>query len=634
MSEDKLRSEPVSGLPDPVAMGMALSRVSAGLDDELAGYLHDQRHHLHEQLKQLHLDIWEKFLGVFLRLATAVVGVAAASAVAWLIWDASNSNGLLIEPFSVPPDLATRGLTGEVVAARVLDRLTWMQSQTNTARPARSYANAWGEHGIKLEIPETGISLNELDNWLRQKLGHDLRVTGEIVRTPAGISITARAGDQGAETVNGSEGDLDTLVRQVAESVYRMTQPYRYAAYLLRHENKPAQALPIFKSLALSGSPDDRLWSYNMWGVAVGTLEGNAAGLEMYRQAVAAEPEAIGTYDNLSGSLGNIGRYEEALHVTQEELARLNDGRQRYIPGANIPRIEERIRHALERMLGAYRDALPAAEQAYRSGQPGIPAATLLNTVVTNQIGAHEISAAQNNLASFFPDADPDRLPVAFARQWGLIAAARQDWTGVRPLAVATSRYLRNRPKDKSYMQDATAPLLALAQARLGNFAEAERIIAPTADACDPCLIARGQVAELRHQPARADFWFARAAGAAPSFPFAFYEYGQVLLGRGKPDDAIGQFTAANRKSPHFADALEGWGEALMAKNQSHLALAKFEEANKYAPNWGRLHLKWGEALVYSRKPEQAKAEFARAAALDLTPSEKAELARQAPRQT
>ena len=64
-----------------------------------------------------------------------------------------------------------------------------------------------------------------------------------------------------------------------------------------------------------------------------------------------------------------------------------------------------------------------------------------------------------------------------------------------------------------------------------------------------------------------------------------------------------------------------------MAKNQSHLALAKFAAANKDAPNWGRLHLKWGEALVYAGKRDEAKAQFARAAALDLTPSEASELA-------
>ena len=66
-----------------------------------------------------------------------------------------------------------------------------------------------------------------------------------------------------------------------------------------------------------------------------------------------------------------------------------------------------------------------------------------------------------------------------------------------------------------------------------------------------------------------------------------------------------------------------------MAKNQSHLAVAKFAEAEKYAPNWGRLHLKWGEALAYAGKKAEAAKHFARAAQFDLTPSEKAELARQ-----
>ena len=100
------------------------------------------------------------------------------------------------------------------------------------------------------------------------------------------------------------------------------------------------------------------------------------------------------------------------------------------------------------------------------------------------------------------------------------------------------------------------------------------------------------------------------------------------MLARGKPDAAIEQFKRAKKLGPKFADPLEGWGEALMAKNQSHLALAKFAEAEKYAPNWGRLHLKWGEALVYAGTKDEAKAQFARAAALDLTPSEKSELAR------
>src|SRR5271154_2840993 len=119
MAEEKSAESAQSTDGAIAAASLALSGASRA---EADAFLRDQRHHLHEQLKQLHLDIWEKWLGLFLRAATAVVGVAAAGAVGFLVWGAANSDGLRVEPFSVPPDLAARGLTGQVVAARVIDR--------------------------------------------------------------------------------------------------------------------------------------------------------------------------------------------------------------------------------------------------------------------------------------------------------------------------------------------------------------------------------------------------------------------------------------------------------------------------------------------------------------------------------
>ena len=171
-------------------------------------------------------------------------------------------------------------------------------------------------------------------------------------------------------------------------------------------------------------------------------------------------------------------------------------------------------------------------------------------------------------------------------------------------------------------------PQLALAKAHLGDLAGAQTLIATSPADCYGCVQIRGLIASEAKQYGNADYWFARAVELAPSIPMAYADWGQSFLTRGKPDEAIAQFTLAHQKGPHFADPLEGWGEALMAKNQSHLALAKFAEAEKYAPNWGRLHLKWGEALGYTGHKDEAKKQFARAAALDLSAGDKAELVR------
>ena len=104
--------------------------------EEADAFLKDQReliciqkHHLHEQFKQLRLSIWEKRTGVLLRMATAIVGVAVAGFFGLMVWDAAHSSGLIVEPFAVPSDMAAKGLTGQVVASKMLDKLSAMRGR-------------------------------------------------------------------------------------------------------------------------------------------------------------------------------------------------------------------------------------------------------------------------------------------------------------------------------------------------------------------------------------------------------------------------------------------------------------------------------------------------------------------------
>jgi tetratricopeptide (TPR) repeat protein len=585
----------------------------------------DQRHHLHEQFKHLHLSVWEKQLSVLLRVATAVVGIAFAAAVGAMVWDAAHSNGLLIEPFSVPPDLAQRGMTGQVVATKLLDRLVAMQAQTNSARPAKSYTNAWGEHGIKLEIPETGVSLAELNNWLREKLGHDARISGEVVRSAKGLTLTGRTDDARAPGVSGAEEDIDALMDRLAEQIYASTQPFRFGMYLTG-KGRTDEALVIFRRLALTGGREDSVWAYPRWGVAVANRDGADAGLRILRQAIKIDPDSIGAYDQTRLIQFDKGLLEQGLQTSRAQLSHLLDGHQTYVAPADVP-FRKRFAEAINSFtLGAYGDSLPVWEELSRKPFPGIyPAAGPVQRAIA-LLFMHDIAAARAALDDVH-NLVPDGIP-GFDRNFASEEShSLQDWTAA---LAADTRYLALIRQDFRRASPATPPAALLAQslAHLGRFAEAQQAIGPTAADCYLCLVARAQIVSLKGESGRADYWFTRAAAVGPSLPFAEYEWGRTLLVRGKPDEAIAKFTIANKKVPHFADPLEGWGEALMAKNQSHLALAKFAEAEKYAPNWGRLHLKWGEALVYSGKKDEAKAQFARAAALDLTQSEKAELAR------
>jgi tetratricopeptide (TPR) repeat protein len=627
----------VSGNPDTAGLAIDLAMEEARADSfhrakvdaffdkqiHLAGI---QEHHLREQFKQLRLTIWEKRMGVLLRVATAFIGLAVATGFAVMLWQASHSTALLIEPFAVPPDMAARGMTGEVIANRLLDRLTDMQAQTMTRRSPRSYASDWGRQGIKVDIPETGLSLTEVDGFLRNKLGQETHVTGDIVRTDTGIMMTARAGDSSSASLSGAEANLEGLIQQAAESIYRKTQPYRYAVYV-RGQGRILEAIAVFKTLAVPTAPPiEQQFALNALGLQAEISDGIDAAIALFQKSLSSADAYAVVYSNFAQALVYKGQTERALPYFETGVNRLGGAYEGAVRADIVPFIRLGYQAQLDRVAGAFHDAAAKEAQAI-SRDFGILAAGV--DLARSLAGEHDISAARAALADnagagFYKEiAQFQQLEVRF-----VVDAAAQDWKRIPSRLVAVETLTRQYPGFRSIVPTTIMPLVALAQAHLGEFAAAEKTIVATSSDCDLCLLARGQIANLQGRQALAGSWFARALAHAPTLPFAETEWGEALLTRGKSEAAIEKFQLASKKGPHFADPLEGWGEALMAKNQSHLALPKFAEAEKYAPNWGRLHLKWGEALVWAGKADEAKAQFARAATLDLTPAEKQELAK------
>ena len=620
---------------DPVAASLALDGASRDAADAFLktqrGLIADQRHHLNQQfehvLKQLRLKVWEQRLGVLLRLATAFTGLAIAAGIAFMIWDASQSSGLLIEPFSVPPDRAARGLTGEVVAAKLLDQLSQMQAETNSARAAQSYTNDWGRSGLKLDIPETGISFTELDGFLREKLGHDIHITGEIVRTASGVSLTARAGGAGAESATGPEADLDALMQKSAESIYRLTQPFRYGMYLASHD-RLVEAIAVFQAVAKTGSRQDRAWAYPYWGLLAGEEDGIAAELPLLQKALNQEPDNLQAYLVAGTAHDRTGLPEQALRDWQQTFRLLSNDSLGMYSAVAASRLKPEAQGQLDLETGDFHDA--AQEQAiYIRSAPA--AAPIVSAALAGvEADGHDLAAARAALAdtaSYQLDFQHGATLLQIIRATMLIDSEAQDWAGVLSDADAIGPMLQKYPGMRSFLPTVTAPLMSYAEARLGRISAAESRIAATPADCYDCLIARARIAELQGQHAQADGWFARAIDGQKSIPFAYAAWGQALLERGDNDGAIAKFTLANQKGPKFADPLEGWGETLMKQNHSGQALAKFTEAEKYAPNWGHLHLKWGEALVYAGQKDEAQKQFSVAAGLDLSAADKTELA-------
>jgi tetratricopeptide (TPR) repeat protein len=634
--------------PNPTAVAVALGAARAGakLPDEAADFLKKQgrltdlqTEHLHEQrlLQLAHLRVrrWKDRLSLALQSLGILAGAFVVAIVAGMVWQAHEDHGLVIEAFSVPPDLARDGLTGQVVAARFLDKLQAMQTTTESERPADSYQNNWGSE-IKVEIPQTGLNFSDFERLLRARLGHVVHLTGEVFRTPAGIAITARLGDEPPQTFTGPQSDIDTLAQKAAEAVYRTSQPYRYAEFLAQHGRGP-EAFSVLADLAANGPLSERGWAYTQWGLNDLNLNGDVASARKHLLQGLAFAD-VGMMS--AGAILNVenwaGHEEKVLEYARLTAARLKTNRQKYTRDA-LDNVKFAADGVIAHELGDYAEAVKQFSAGGRMPDFYGSARADPAMAATDLALDHDPAAARSAIAMLEPNDDVSLLQAiadfsVYALPAYAMAAATDNWAGALADARTVDSWLEARKSVKKILgpvqQVWIHPLEALAMAKTGDVAGAQTLIATTPADCYLCVRVRGEIATVKQDWPAAERWFAEAARQAPSIPFAFSEWGEMRLAKGDLAGAIAKFDLAHQKGPRFADPLELWGEALMRQGDYSGAVRKFHEADKYAPRWGRNHLRWGQALAAQGKRADAHAQFTAARGMDLSAADRSALAK------
>jgi tetratricopeptide (TPR) repeat protein len=502
-------------------------------------------------------------------------------------------------------------------------------------RAASSFRNDWGSD-VKVQIPDTGISIGEAYRFLSSWLGHETRITGEIWHDAGGIAISARAGNKPAKIFRGPDAGLDKLITAATEYVYSQTQPYRYLAFL-DQQGRQTESLPAARALALNGPLEDRPWAYSRWGQYFAAVGDFRSDLEKQLQAVKLAPNLAHVWGNVAGDEFALGHDEAGLKDNKRSLAMFQGAYSRQYAGYAVASDIVVTRVLIAEQEGDFASAAARAPDVqnipdYNNAHISLPLMMSSDLALDHDVsasGAADAGTANEQvliLSLTASNQETWELPPLPAL---MRAVALDDWSAAQDYLVKFDRLPEaHSPGFKPFLAVVTWPWLAYADARLGDFGAAHALIDRTPGDCYLCVGMRGNIDAAEKKWAAAAWWFGDAVRQAPSIPFAYADWGAMLLREGRYDDAIAKFTLANEKGPHFADPLEMWGEVLIAKNRSDLALAKFAEAGKYAPNWGRLHLKWGEAFFYAGKPDEARKQFALAATLALSPSDKSQLAK------
>jgi tetratricopeptide (TPR) repeat protein len=563
-----------------------------------------------------------------LQILTVLVGAVIVAAVAAALWNASRAEGLVVDAFSVPPALAQAGVTGDVVADDMTAKIAAIRDFANDNSLARS--NDVSEdrtQAIKVEIPDTGVSLAEIWRYLRRWLGHERHLAGNLRSLPDG-RIALNLSLDGAEAfgVAGAPGDLDALEQKAAEHVFAAADPVNIVLYLTAKGRKDEALAASARNIAQAKGSGELAEAYALHSNMVRYITGDVArSLPETQLALTLAPRQAPQHMEMLNSSRLLG-HDEAVLAQARAIAnlRIEDNVGAWRAGDGFGYVQQLGAIWRAQQTGDY-GALAQVTCVYLCPRAGT---ALLHAEALARL--HDGAGAGAALAQARSYGDADSASLAFAAyvrdadagRWAAAAGdARATAAGYMADHSVGDRFNRLRVRNQAM------PLLARALAAGGDVAAARQAIADTPLDCYGCLMARGGIeAAARDWPAAAQ-WFWRAAQAAPSIPFAYKDWGAMLLAKGDAGGAVAKFADAQARGPHYADPLELWGEALIVQNRSDLAVAKFAAAAQFAPNWGRLHLKWAQALLWSGDAAGARRQLALAASLDLTDADRRILA-------
>jgi tetratricopeptide (TPR) repeat protein len=615
--------------PDPVEISMEIAASGQTPGDAALEVLRINAALMREQIGLARNERFRNRIKAVRDIAIALVVLLLAVGALGFVWNARQASGLVIQPLSTPPDLVARGLDGQAIASQIQDRLNQLQDDTDSSRPANTFANNW-QGNVSVEIPSTGISIGELDQTLRAALGNETVVSGEITRNSEALAITVRTGGA-ARTIVSEVGDVDALIQGAAEAIYGMTQTYRYGFYLLDNGRRE-EGLIVIRQIASAGVPIDR--AYANLGLGVDRVrQGDIQGaIGFISRAKRIHPGLVQVENNEALYRHLTGEFELALAHRRSALEGLQGSGKRFLLDGPAEVIKIRSQALVAQYLGDFQ--LAAEGIGSLVGKPeysGIVATAPIHQA-SLFVAMHDPSGARRVLADAGLGSVVQIAELAARNENFLIPTAevlmeRELWAEALAELQAYDAAI-TVPVQVAQKPMVLWPRMAEALAHLGRFEEAEALAARMPGPCYPCVIGRARVAMLRGDLARADRLYAEARRQGPSLPFAFAERGQMLMARGDIAGAIDFYEQAIERGPRWADPQKFWGDALMAQGDEAGAIRKYRAAADRAPQWGALHLAWGRALEAQGKRDQARQTYTEAARMDLSAADRAEVGR------
>lgn len=515
-------------------------------------------------------------LRIVAQCAFIVIGLAIAAGLAAMWGAAILSNAVVVDEFETPVSFKESGLTGTVVAGKVLDELLKIQDSTKFSAAQRQIKNAWS-NPIEIKVPEAGISLDQINNALHRTFGHDTHIDGALTKTKKDTLQLAIRGDRiPPTTFEGDVDDIDALTRKAAEHVYGYAQPVLFASYLVA-ANRQEEAIAFIRTAYPRVTDADRPVLANLWGEALFILGRVKESGERFRLALSLDPYHWRAWNNLIGILPQTEDDEAAYQSGLKMIAKAKSA-----PSGLQPTLYDRANIAQMTLdPGAVIAGLLADRKlAQREGAQYNASAW----IAEQEAVRHDWTTAYLYLAESPPDDattsfDAEALP-------GYEALDAGDYKTAIDRLEAAMKLWRGSAELRTFFFDFECNL-GQAYMEAGQVEQALPLLQ------DPrfvrCRAFKADALERSGQWDAALDAYRKAQAAAPGLAFAYYREGLAHIRHGDQKRALELFETARRLSPRWAEPLKSTGDVLSAQAKWKEAADAYKKALKWAPAWTEL---------------------------------------------
>jgi tetratricopeptide (TPR) repeat protein len=541
--------------------------------------------HLRNQLNEETVRRFGLRLRVGFQLFLTVITMAVAAGAVIMIHDAVTSRSVVIDSIEVAPNIAAEAPSGRIVAAGLLDVLTRIQAATRSGAEHRALSNAWTSD-IEIEVPETGVSVGQIERLLKARFGHDQHIDGDLVQTKGGgFALTVRGTGILPKVFIDEERNLDVLLTDAGEYVYGQSEPGLWAAYL-SNNNRYDDAIRFAQAAYGTADLSERPYLLNYWANAISGKSGEGTQLEtlpLYREAVRLKPDYWIGYNNIMYALFGLGDEEGVVRVGTQ-LIKVAGGRPGRVPEIYYQNYDQ----ALWNLPAERASEIADIDSHSGIGTTGFASGAESLGVAELEVQMHDVEAATLRLKTTPVDdtVAPDVAQAAIdralvAEEVGDFNAAAQEWD------ILASAY--SNPTVSTSNPQVTC-FAAMTYERTGQPAKADAALNAVGKLTYvDCYRFRADVLDMRGDWAGAQEWYAKAVKLGPSIPSGYYSWGVALARHGDLGGAAAKLADASQRGPHWADPLKAWGDVLMKQGHPAEALVKYGAALKYAPNWAAL---------------------------------------------